>query len=62
MKFKYMGPQDEITLRGVTFAKGEAVELDPENQHEALLAAKIAVIDGFEEVKAGRPKKDSGVN
>lgn len=52
MKFKYTGDQDEITLRGVTFEKGKAVDVD-----EAL-AEKISVLDYFTEVKARKNAKD----
>lgn len=46
MKFKWTGAQDEITIRGVTFAKGKAVDVDEE------LAAKVSGIEGFKPVKA----------
>ena len=52
-KFKYMGPQDEITLRGVTFKKGKAVGVD------AALADKVSNISGFVEVKGGKNAKSS---
>lgn len=56
MKFKFIGEQDEITLRGVTFEKGKAVVVD-----DASLAEKISVLPYFEEVKRGpkpKAKKD----
>lgn len=56
MKFKFLGtPEcpDEITLRDVTFAKGKPVEVTDEN-----FCAKLAALDYFAEVKAGRPKKN----
>ena len=43
MKFKYVGDKDEITLRGVTFAKGKAVDLS-ENPG---LADKVSALDYF---------------
>lgn len=51
MKIKYTGPQDSITIRDVTFEHNKAVDVDDET-----LAAKVAGIDGFEEVKPGRKK------
>lgn len=54
MKFKYTGDQDAITLRGVTFEKGKAVELDADDPHAALLAAKVAALPYFEAVKPRR--------
>ncbi len=48
MKFKYDGPQDECTIRDVTFQKGKAVEVDD------VLAAKLRGIPDFSEVKPGR--------
>lgn len=53
MKFKYIGDQDEITLRRVTFKAGKAVDLS----ENPLLAAKIAKMPDFEEVKSGRKAK-----
>lgn len=50
MKFKFTGPQDEITIRGVTFEKGKAVEVDAE------LGAKVSGIDGFKPVRARKVK------
>lgn len=54
MKYKYIGPDDEITLRSVTFEKGKAVDLsgDPD------LAAKVSALDYFQEVK--RVRKSNG--
>lgn len=46
MKFKFTGDQDEITLRGVTFPKGKAVDVGCEE-----LAEKISVLDYFKAVK-----------
>lgn len=57
MKFKYTGGQDEITVRTVTFPKGKAVELDASDAAHRLLAAKVAALPYFEEVKPGRPRK-----
>lgn len=53
MKFKYTGDQDEITLRGVTFAKGKAVDLS-ENPD---LAAKVDALEYFAKVKRGPKAK-----
>lgn len=58
MKIRYTGEADEITLRHVTFKKGEAVELDMDVQADADLAGKIAALPYFEQVKAGRPRKE----
>jgi hypothetical protein len=52
MKFRFTGPQDEITLQGVTFEKGKAVDVaSPE------LVAKISVLPYFQKVKAARNDK-----
>lgn len=56
MKFKYTGELDEITLRGVTFEKGKAVDLSD----NALLAEKINALAYFEQVKRGRKVKADG--
>ena len=45
MKFRYTGPDEEITLRQVTFKKGEAVDVDDS------LVEKISVLDYFKAVK-----------
>jgi hypothetical protein len=47
MKFKYTGDQDEITLRGVTFKKGKAVDLSGNLD----LAIKVDALDYFQEVR-----------
>jgi len=59
MKFRFIGnPRkrfegpESIVLAGVTFPKGELVEV-PES-----LAVKLATNDHFEKAKVGRPKKD----
>ena len=55
MKFKFLGTPDhpeEFILRGVTFPKGRAVEVDDD------FARKLSNLDHFAEVKAGRPRKD----
>lgn len=50
MRFKYTG-SGEITIRHMTFEAGKSTEVsDPD------LAAKIAVLDYFQQVKPGRPK------
>ena len=49
MKLKFIGDQDEITLRGVTFEKGKAQVIEDE-----ALSAKLAAMPEFEEVKRGR--------
>ena len=46
MKFKYTGPGKDITLRGVTFKRGIAKNVKDES-----LAAKVARLDYFEEVR-----------
>lgn len=53
MRIKWTGEQDEITLRGVTFEKGKAVDVADTN-----LATKCLGISGFVEVKRGRKKND----
>lgn len=51
MKFTYTGDQDEITLRGITFPKGKAVDVEGEGLRE-----KIAALPYFAEgIK--RPRK-----
>lgn len=50
MKFRYTG-SGEITIRHMTFEAGKPVEVE-----DAELAAKIAVLPYFREVKPGRPK------
>ena len=53
MKFKYTGPNKEMTLRGVTFPKNKGVEvLSPNFQ------AKLAALDYFAEVKPRAKKND----
>lgn len=52
MKFKYTGEQAAITLRGVTFEKEKAVQVDDEG-----LASKVAALDFFEQVKTRRKAK-----
>ena len=55
MKFKFLGTPDhpeEFILRGVTFPKGKAVEVEDD------FARKLSNLDHFAEVKAGRPRKD----
>jgi hypothetical protein len=48
MKYRYTGPQDEITLREVTFEKGKTVDLSDNPE----LAEKVAVLADFKKVKA----------
>ena len=43
MKFTYIGDQDSITFREVTFPRGEAVDVENES-----LAEKIGNLDYFE--------------
>lgn len=51
MRIKYEGPWDKRDLWGVTWAKGETIDID-----DPALAEKALRLDGF--VKArGRPKK-----
>ena len=54
MKFKYTGPQDEITLRGVTFEKGKAVDLSDNLD----LAVKVDALDYFTEAKTRKVKSN----
>lgn len=51
-KFRYIGDAPEITLRGVTFAKGKPVDLSD----NPLLAEKVSVLPYFAEVKARKRK------
>lgn len=51
MKIKWAG-DEEITIREVTFAPGEAVSVD-----NADLAKKVLNIPGFVEVKANAKKQ-----
>ncbi len=53
MKYKYTGEQDEITLRGVTFKKGKAVDVDDPN-----LEQKISAMSDFSQVKNRGKNKD----
>lgn len=46
MKFKYVGPNEEITLREVPFKKGKAVDVECANFQE-----KLEGLDIFEKVK-----------
>lgn len=48
MKFKFKGVngQDEMVLRGVTFVKGKAVDVDSDE-----FAARLLKLDYFSEVK-----------
>lgn len=55
MKFKYTGPDDEITLRGVTFPKGKPVDLGDNPD----LALKVSVLDYFAAVKTRSRKNDA---
>jgi ubiquitin len=52
MKFKNITDED-MTLRGVDFPAGKPVEVEDE-----ALAAKVAVMPEFEQVKRGRKKND----
>lgn len=54
MKFKYIGPDAEITLRDVTFPKGKPVDLSDNLE----LAVKVSVLDYFAEVKPRKRKND----
>ncbi len=57
MKFKYLGPDDAMTLRGVEFQKGKAVDL----ADDPALAEKVARLDCFAEVKTRKRKSgDAG--
>lgn len=50
MKIKYTGEQDEITLRGVTFEKGKAVDL---SDNQSLLNKAL----GLEYFKVAKARK-----
>lgn len=55
-KFKFLGHPDhpeEFILRGVTFPKEKAVEVEDQD-----FARKLSHLAHFAEVKAGRPRKD----
>ena len=52
MKYKYTGDQSEITIRGVTFKKGKAVDVD-----DASLIQKISAIPDFSAVKTNVKNK-----
>ncbi len=47
LRYKYTGPDEDITMRGVYFPKDKAVPVDDS------LGAKIDVLDYFERVKPG---------
>ena len=51
MKYRFTGEQDEITLRGVTFKKGKAVDVE-----DPALAQKLDALGLFEVVK---PRADA---
>ena len=53
MKAKYTGDAKEITIRGTTFEKGKAVEVDDE------LGAKVLGVDGFIIAKPKGKKADA---
>lgn len=53
-KVKYNGDLPEITLRGVTFAKGKPVDLTDNPD----LAAKVLNLPDFAEVKPRKRKND----
>ena len=58
MKIRFTGTEacpDEITLRGVTFARGKSVVIE-----EPDFQAKLLALDYFEQVKRGR--KPNGAN
>jgi len=57
MKFKFTGDQDAITLRGVTFEAGKAVDLSDNPE----LAAKVSVLPYFVEVKPRKRKAKADV-
>ncbi len=48
MKVKYTGPEDVREVWGVTFARGQAVEVD------GALEYKVMALADFEEVKRGK--------
>lgn len=53
MKFKYVGPDEEITLREITFSKGKAVDVECEN-----LQSKLEALDEFQAVKPRGKRND----
>lgn len=59
MKIKYTGPDDEITLRHVTFQKGKPVVLDMTDEADASLAEKALALDIFAKVR-GRKHGNAG--
>lgn len=54
MKIKYMGKLDAVTVRGVTFAKGKAVDISANPD----LAKKMIAWPDVVPVKRGRNAKD----
>ena len=56
-KVKYIGDLPEITLRGVTFAKGKPVDLTGNPD----LAAKVGNLPYFAEVKPRKRRNDENV-
>lgn len=56
-KVKYNGDLPEITLRGVTFAKGKPVDLADNPD----LAAKVLNLPDFAEVKPRKRRDDKNI-
>lgn len=56
MKVKYIGSEDAVTVRHVTFEKGKAVDLS-DDPRDAALAEKVLALPEFQEAKPGRPRK-----
>lgn len=54
MRVKYVGPDEKITIRGVMFAKGKAVNLGKNPD----LAAKVCALDCFERAANRKAPED----
>lgn len=52
MKIKYIGDEDEITLRSITFPKGKPVDVDCSE-----LVQKVAALPYFQIMKARKNGK-----
>ena len=57
MRYKYIGDSNAITLRGVTFENGKAVDLSENTS----LAEKVSVLDYFAEVKTRAKKHEDAI-
>lgn len=52
MKYKYTGDQPSVSIRGVTFEKGKAVDLTD----NPALVEKVSVLEFFEQAKPRKAK------